>query len=80
MSADPKVEYEVLVVGGGNVGNSALIASALAKLDKEVVVIDKPIPYVISARPPLPEIKITEYGAYRRLEKRDKRKSFRTQK
>lgn len=76
MSADPKVEYKVLVVGGGSTGSSALIASALAKLDKEVIVVDKPIPYVIEARPPLLEIKIIEHGSYRQFEKIDKRRNF----
>ena len=77
MSADPKVEYKVLVVGGGNTGISALMASALAKLDKEVIVIDKPIPYVINTIPPSPKITLVEHGSYRQFEKTDKRKNYR---
>ena len=81
MSADPEVEFKTIVVGGGNVSKSALIANILDKLDN-VVVIDKPTVIEIKPPPSLPDIKFSliEHGSYRQFEKVDKRKNFRTQK
>ena len=79
MSADPAINYSVVLIGCGNQGLNAEIVARLKQIDQIMIVdVKQPIIYELKAIPREPiNFLLKEHGTYRQFEKRDKRKNFR---